>query len=163
MKEIILTQGQRALVDDADFDWLSQWNWRAQYCKNGPFYAARTVHGGASFTVLMHRVITGAPSGMEVDHINGDKLDNQRKNLRICSKSQNLGNQKIRSSNRSGFKGVSFSTSGARTPGWGRWKAKVKGIHLGYFSTAEEAALAYNTAAKQHFGEFAKPNVLIGG
>ena len=97
MKEIILTQGQRALVDDADFDWLSQWNWRAQYCKNGPFYAARTVHGGA------------------------------------------------------------------RTPGWGRWKAKVKGIHLGYFSTAEEAALAYNTAAKQHFGEFAKPNVLIGG
>ena len=49
------------------------------------------------------------------------------------------------------------------TQGWGRWKEKVKGIHLGYFSTAEEAALAYNTAAKQHFWEFAKPNVLIGG
>lgn len=92
MKQIKLTQGKVALVDDADYDWLNQWNWYAKRpWYGGHFYAARGPRkNGKRTTVYMHRLITNCPRDYEVDHINADTLDNRRANLEIVTKKQNL-------------------------------------------------------------------------
>ncbi len=97
----------------------------------------------------MHRLIMDCPDGMDVDHINGDGLDNRRENLRIVTRSQNLRNRKTFKNSKSGFKGVIFN------PVNGKWKAI---INLGTFDTSEEAAKAYDEAIKKLFGPLAKPN-----
>lgn len=153
MNKISLTQGKHALVDDKDFERLSQFKWHLRH--NG--YAARNksrkVGGG---TIFMHRIVLGAPKGMESDHINGDKLDNRRKNLRICTSSQNKANRNKQSNNSSGFKGVRFNVER------GKWCAfigfKGRSFNLGRFKYRKEAIVAYNKAAKKHFGEFALLN-----
>lgn len=100
----------------------------------------------------LHRLITKAPKGLFVDHINGDKLDNRKKNLRICTSAQSACNTKTSSNSKSGFKGV------WKLP-YGRWCAQItknrEKIHVGVFDTPEEAALAYNKKAKELHGEFA--------
>lgn len=110
--------------------------------------------------ISMHRLIMNTPDGMDTDHINRDKLDNRRENLRVCTTSQNTANSKKQSVNTSGFKGV-FSIEGAKGNAK-KWKSKieVKGssIYLGSFNTAQEAAKAYDNAAVKYFGEFAKLN-----
>lgn len=104
----------------------------------------------------MHRVITGAPNGVEVDHVDRDGLNNTRANLRQCSNAENVRNRSPMKNNTSGFRGVSFL---ART---GRWKATINGrgqrVHLGYHATAEEAARAYDAMARELHGEFARLN-----
>jgi hypothetical protein len=153
MKEIKLSQGKVALVDDGDFEWLNQWRWAAH--KNGyVFYVVRVVYTPTPKTIQIHRLITNAPKGMVVDHINGDGLDNRRENLRLCTVAENNKNRRRNSNNTSGYKGVRRDTY--------KYKAAIKSenklIHLGMFSSPEDAARAYDKAAKEIFGKFAKLN-----
>jgi hypothetical protein len=152
MKNIQLTQGKVAIVDDADFEWLSQWPW---FFSTG--YAIR--REGKLFgrkNIMMHRLIMNTPEGMDTDHINGDKLDNRRENLRVCTRSQNMQNTTRRSDNTSGYKGVDWDKEN------GKWRAEIKvdsrRINLGRYDSAEEAALAYDRAAREYHGEFANTN-----
>lgn len=95
MKTIPLTQGKVALVDDEDYEELSRFKWCATKNRRGKFYAVRggPRAGGGSPTVQMHVVIAGTPAGMDTDHIDGDSLNNQRSNLRICTRAENLSNR----------------------------------------------------------------------
>lgn len=160
MAEIPLTQGKVTLVDKEDYEFLSQWKWFAR--KNGiNWYASRQSKkdDGSPKTINMHSIILNPPKGMEIDHINGDGLDNRRSNLRLCFKFQNQRNSKLRLCSSSGYKGVSFSKDRKK------WRADIR-IHgklknLGFFLSKEEAAIAYNKAAIKEFGEFAKLNEVI--
>ena len=149
-KEIQLTQGKIALVDDEDFAMLVG---MGRWCYNSG-YAVR----GAG--VRMHRVILAAPKSAHVDHINGDMLDNRRCNLRLCNNSQNQMNRRV-ARGVSKFKGVLWQK---RANGSGFWKATITkdGVvrYLGSFPTDLEAAAAYNAAAIELYGAFAAINDL---
>ena len=143
MKTIQLTQGKTTIVDDDTFHDLSKHKW----CFNSG-YAGRNKNGNR---VLLHREIMLPEIGMEVDHINGDKLDNRRCNLRVCTKSGNMRNRLSYKCNKTGFKCViKFRT---------KYRANItvnnKALYLGVFATPEEAYSAYVKAAKMHHGEFA--------
>jgi hypothetical protein len=95
MKTIWLTQRQFTIVDDEDYDKLNKYNWCAIYKKHtNSFYACRGIRGIKHKTIYMHRVILDAPDTMEVDHINGDTLDNRRCNIRLATGSMNQKNRK---------------------------------------------------------------------
>lgn len=119
----------------------------------GVTYAMREVEDK---TTYMHRVIMNCPEGMQVDHINGNKKDNRRSNLRICSASQNMANRSKPSNNTSGYKGVGWRKSRCK------WIASIRVnsnlYHLGSFDCKHQAALTYDIAAKKYFGEFADLN-----
>ena len=154
MREIPLTQGKVALVDDGDYDLVSRFKWLAAKAPR-TWYARRVDYGaGRKKNESMHRLILNAPPDKIVDHINGNGLDNRRENLRLATKIQNNCNTRLRRDNRSGYKGVKRNAL--------RWIARIridrKLIHLGSFATKEDAARAYDNAARQHFGEFAKLN-----
>jgi len=156
MKMIPLSQGEHAVVDNDVYEYLIQWSWCADFMGNS-FYAAR---GEGRWPhrklVLMHRVIADAPTGMDVDHINGNGLDNRRENLRVCTHAENQRNRRKNKDNTSGFKGVFWHKNRKR------YQAQIKicgkKIHLGYFLDPAEAAHAYDEAAKKYFGEFARLN-----
>lgn len=147
--EIPLTRGFVALVDDADAEWLSQWKWCAISGKRGLFYAYRMQNGRG---VLMHRLIMGAQLGQLVDHRDTNSLNNQRLNLRIADHSMNAANRGATRKNVLGVKGVYRAGN--------KFKAMicVRGtiIRLGTFSALEDASAAYQAAAAEHFGEFAR-------
>ena len=153
MKIIKLSNGIETAVDDNLYGYLNQWNWYPA----GGGYASSTINGK---TVYMHRLIMKAKRGEEVDHINSNKLDNRRVNLRLCSTRENKMNRTIsKKNNTSGFKGVVFCK---RDKVWySRIKVNYKSIHLGSFQTKEEAAKIYNIFARRYFGKFAKLNVVI--
>jgi len=158
MKEIELSQGKRALVDAEDYEGLNQWKWSALRDKGGRcFYAVRSYQDGKKRQLTyMHRQIMGAQSGQEIDHQDGNGLNNRRANLRFCTRGQNSANRKKRAGCTSEFKGVSWRDK--------KWRAKIyvhsKQHHLGMFTDEEEAARSYNDAATELFGEFARLNVL---
>jgi hypothetical protein len=152
MKEIQLTQGKVAIVDDEDYEYLSQWKWHARESRY-TWYAAR--HDGNKM-ISMHRAITGAPSGLLVDHKDGDGLHNWRGNLRVCTLTQNGQNRRRQKNSTSGYKGVSLTRENGV---WGsRISVNKQEIFLGSFDSAEDAAIAYNHAALEYFGEFASFN-----
>ena len=159
MKQIVLTQGQYALVDDADYDWLNQYKWCAVNMK-GNFYAVRMSprRNGKQNKILMHRQILGLEEGdkRQGDHINHNTLDNRRDNIRICTQQENHMNRKSRPNTSSRFKGVSWCS---RTK---KWMAQIrinrKQIFLGRFRFEELAALSYDFAALKYFREFANFN-----
>lgn len=145
MKEVPLTRGKVALVDDEDYERVMAHRW----CYMTAGYAARGRDWGMQY---LHRFILDAPKGRRIDHISGDKLDNRRSNLRLCTHQQNMQNSKKRVDNTSGHKGVSFDKT------TGSWKAYInmdgKTVHLGRFPTAEAAAEHRNAIAEKLFGEF---------
>ena len=146
MPDLQLTNStETVLVDDSMYKELSKTRWRLN------FYGA--VVGNR---VFLSRVITKAPVGLVVDHINRNKLDNRMTNLRICTQQQNTFNQTKHKRGSSKFKGVNFHE------GTGKWRARInpnrKGIHLGLFEKEQEAADAYDKAATKHYGDFALLN-----
>lgn len=152
MKEIPLTQGKVALVDDEDYERLiAMGKWSIN--KEGYVFNAK-------FRVLMHRFILNAhriKSRVEVDHMFGNKLDNRKSMIRLCSSQENSRNRGRQINNKSGFKGVVFEASR------NKFKAQIqieKGVKLtiGRFNTIQEAARAYNAAAIKYHGEFANLN-----
>jgi hypothetical protein len=160
MKEIQLTQGQVALVDDEDYEELAQFKWCAQWFEHTQtYYAVRSVagqpQGPKRVRLQMHRVVMKAGKGMIVDHRFHETLNNQKYNLRICTAAQNNHNRSIASNNTTGCKGVS------RVPGSLKNKyiahLMVNGcrMHLGTFSSFAEAVVARRNAEKEHHGEFA--------
>lgn len=152
-KQIPLTKGKFALVDDSDYEYYSQFN----YYLHSEGYAVREIwNGGDKIRLRMHREIMNTPDGMDTDHINGDRLDNRRQNLRVCTRSENLRNGRKRENNTSQYKGVSFFKPIRKWRAYITLEKKTKS--LGYFKEEIEAAKAYNKAAIILFGEFAKLN-----
>lgn len=157
MKKIPLTKGKFAIVDDEDYEWLNKYKWQADKIGN-TYYAVRVVsQRGDRQKIYMHRCIMGAIRGQEIDHRNGNGLDNKKNNLRFCTRKQNLQNQKPHNGS-SKYKGVSWF----KWEAGGKWRAKIqinyKTIHLGLFNDETDAAKAYDEKAKEIFGEFARPN-----
>lgn len=160
VKEIELTQGRVTLVDDADYEWLMQWKWTLMDKGQNALYAYRSGprNGGRGKTIMMHRQVMHAPIGIDIDHRDGNGLHNCRSNLRFCNDRQNQANQRPRLGYSSKYKGVSWIKREHR------WRVGIKNsgksIHLGYFDDEIEAALAYNAAALELSGEFARLNVI---
>lgn len=154
MPQIQLTQGKFALVDDEDFEFLNQWKWYAIKART-TFYAVRNV-GRSPFQkrVWMHRAIMNTPAEMDTDHRDNNGLNNQRENLRVCTNTQNQANKNKQTNNTSGYKGVFWNNE--------KWQARIsiegKKIHLGHFTNVEDAARAYDNAAKNIYGEYARTN-----
>jgi len=150
---ITLTQGQVTVVDKDVYDRdLKNYTWHAHWRGNA-FYAARKEYGN---TISMHRQILQVPDGLDGDHIDMNTLNNRKTNLRVSTRSQNVANSNKRSNNTSGFKGVKWN---ATSRAWGAHLGLNNArLFLGYFNTPAEAAQAYNSAAKEHFGEFARLN-----
>tara|TARA_R110000868_G_scaffold22844_2_gene93185 strand:- start:1428 stop:1913 length:486 start_codon:yes stop_codon:yes gene_type:complete len=158
MKEIQLTQGKVALIDDEDYEYLNQWKWYVQKWNVG-FYAVRNIRVNKKYGgyVSMHRLITNNyDKNLITDHINGNTLDNRKLNLRICTYSDNNKNRNIAKNNLSGYKGVSYINQ------FNKYKAQIginkKTIYLGLFTDPIDAARAYNEAAIKYHGEFANIN-----
>ncbi len=152
MRYIKLTQDKRTKIDNEEYDALSKYKWYVAKRGYG-FYAQRIIKGRA---VQIHRVVMKAKKGEEIDHINGDTLDNRKKNLRIVNRSQNEWNRDKQKNNTSGFKGVSWNKRA------NKWFASIyknsQQIYLGLFEDKEEAAKAYNQAATKYHGKFALLN-----
>lgn len=153
MAEIPLTKGQVAIVDDADFEYLSQWNWQFTHG-----YARRRVkESGKTRVIYMHRVIARPLEMEEVDHVNMDGLDNRRANLRCCNRSQNNCNRKVRSDSKIGLKGVRYQHHPRSKKKFGA-SIRINGVskYLGAYWTAEEAHAAYVAAQPPLHKEFSR-------
>lgn len=165
MKHIKLTKDKIAFVDNKDFEYLNQWKWCAGKIKN-IWYAyrgkrqpkiAKGIYGKVK-RISMHRLILKAKKGQYVDHRDDNGLNNQRKNIRICTNSQNICRSRKRKNTSSKYKGVSWSKAS------NRWlvaiKANKKLIYLGLFYNEKDAAMTYNRAAKKYHKEFARLNII---
>lgn len=154
----MLLVGYEIQIDEEDIKLTENISWRIKKNSSGQIY----FEGWSKLTKCsqsLHRLIMNCPKGMVVDHINGNTLDNRKQNLRICTKLQNQYNQKKHKGNRhSQYKGVTFRKELKSKP----WEAfiykEAKHKRLGYFRTELEAAKAYDIAAKQAYGDFAKLN-----
>lgn len=146
-----------ARIDIGDIGKVSPFYWRRLRRNNSdrPGYAvAKTYVNGQRILIYMHRLLIDAPKGMEVDHIDGDGLNNTRENLRLATRQQNLANTRISRTNKSGYKGVSWDS--VRN----KWTAHIeingRSINLGRFSEIQDAVAAYQSSAKNLFGQFAR-------
>lgn len=164
MREIILTKGKVALIDDADHEFLSQWNWCAYVNRSGNWYARCSLYLGGGRknskrkTLHMHRLLLGLPDDPKIrtDHIDGNGLNNQRHNLRPATPTQNGANMRSRKNSASKYVGVSWKK------GLNKWQAEVKHgkerYYAGVFHNEEEAAKARDIVAKKIYGEYAHLN-----
>jgi hypothetical protein len=149
-----LTQGKWTKIDIVDWPRASMFMWCSQQTQDGAWYAVGTPYGKQKPTGL-HRFLLDAPDGREVDHWDGNGLNNTRRNLRVCTHVQNMANKAKWTEGPSKFKGVTVSVDG--------WFAKISNhglsIALGVFSSEVEAARVYDEAARQLYGEFSRPNI----
>ncbi len=141
------------VVDDEDVWRLENFNW---VIGTHGYVCRREKIDGKWVAILLHREIMACRDGYVIDHINGNALDNRKRNLRECSLAENLRNRKIHKNNRSGLKGVYCDQRRKDKP----WKAQIrvdgKKVFLGSFAASAEAAAAYVTAARKYHGEFAR-------
>lgn len=163
MKEIKLTKGFIKLVDDKDFDYLNQWKWCVLIVKGSKtFYAKRGLYikeTQETGVILMHReILRLSNSQTKADHIDHNGLNNQRGNLRIATHSQNVANASSRKNSSSKYLGVYWDKIR------NKWAVEItknyKKRYLGHFKTENEAATAYNDAAKVIHGQFANLNII---
>ena len=146
--KIPLTQGKFTLIDKDDFNKINQYIWHF----DGRY--AATNHKRKH--LRLHRILLNVPPKFHTDHINGNPLDNRKFNLRICSQTENIRNKGFSKNNTSGYKGIFFNKSVGFFQSYITVNRKHK--YLGRFISAIEAAIAYDKAAKQYFGEFARTN-----
>lgn len=155
MKEIQLTTGKVALVDDDDYEYLNQFKWYIMKNRNRYYAMKKIYQNGQQTAMLMHRLIMNTPSGMDTDHIDMNGLNNQKSNLRVCTRSQNMYNTNKNTNTSSKYRGVYLL-------GPNRWQVKIsvnhKSIYLGMYKTEIEAAIKYDEAAIKNRGEFARLN-----
>jgi hypothetical protein len=166
MKKIALSgqrgQGKYALVDDEDYEYLSRFRW---FWGPTSTYATGYVTGDGRMS-LMHKLVINVPAGYFADHINGDRLDNRRSNLRVVTGSQNNWNMGASSRNQWGLRGVSYHKKAGKWEAYlgigGNAKAGVRTrkIYLGLYTSPEAAGRAYNVAAIQFYGDYARLNDL---
>ena len=162
MKEIMLTKGRKAIIDDEDFEKLSHYKWCVDIKRLGIQEYALTANwiNGKSNNIMMHRLIMNLKKLDKrfIDHINGNGLDNRKINLRICTRSQNQWNSKKHKKCISKYKGVSWDKTR------NRWQCHIKfhyiSINLGRYKSETDAAIAYNNAALKYHGDFARLNEL---
>lgn len=160
VKEINVNGGFKALVDDDDYNLISSYKWRVQKggSKKNPIIYART----GKRSIKMHRMLLNATDGFDVDHINGNGLDNRRCNIRVVTRSQNLANTSQHKDSNRNFKGVGFIKfkNGYIPPKpYQAWICvNYKHICLGTYATEIEAARAYDIAAIKYFGDAARLN-----
>lgn len=155
IRYIALTQGQVAVVDAEDYDWLNQHNWCAHWNKDTKSFYARRMSitaSGKSFLLGMHAAILNLPDGRHPDHIDGDTLNNRRENLRPSTRIQNQQNRGLQSNNRTGVKGVHYDARRNKYIAQLRFAGKIK--HLGSFDQLSEAASVRLAEAKALHGEF---------
>lgn len=164
MKEIPLTQGKVALVDVEDYERINKYKW---HYNSG--YAVRQIrvepsdgYKNRQKKLFMHRVILNIKVSYkyeEIDHINGNSIDNRKENLRAVEHKQNCQNRKIQSNNKSKYKGVHLQKDCKR------YRADIsvnsKQVYLGMYETAVQAAIVYNVAAIKYYGKYAKLNRYI--
>ena len=173
MKVIHLTRGKISLIDNEDYEKVNQYKWYASPAPGDTFYAKRKIwipnnghltkqgkyiKNGQYKSISLHRFIINAPYNKEVDHIDGDGLNNRRNNLRLCNHMENMRNVPVRKTSKSGLKGVTWCKQ------TNKWRVVIqdnkKYIHVGRFIEIEDAIKAYNNKAKELFGEFAYQNKL---
>lgn len=161
MKKIKLSQGRVALVDDEDYEWLNQFTWFTTRSRDA-FYASRRERGVKNKKVKMHRMIMKTPVHLQVDHIDHNGLNNQKSNLRNCTNSQNHMNEKPKRNAK--YKGVQHCVKKYKNSVYKSIQSKIyvngKSITLGTFKTERDAAIAYNNAAAEYFGDFANLNII---
>lgn len=149
-----LTKGFEAIIDASDAEFVGKNNWSVRVMPTTQYAQRTTRRGGKVKTIPMHRALLGCGGGYDVDHIDGNGLNNRRDNLRVATRAGNKRNSRRPSNNTSGYKGVSWRKRESL------WTASIccngKQMHLGYFSSAEDAHDAYAKAATFYFGAFAR-------
>lgn len=157
LKEIKLTQDKIAEIDDEEYWRCKVYTWVAKWSHNDTWYAVAWKKGSVG-NIYLHKFIMRTDE--EIDHIDGNGLNCQKNNLRIVTRTQNMQNAKPYRGGTSKYKGVSKRSNG-------RFQAKIrlngKLIYLGSFIDETEAAMAYDEAAIELFGEYARPNFVKGG
>ena len=158
MKKINLTRGAVAIVDDKDYEKLSKHRW---YYNQGYALRAITLDSGNQAWIKMHTAIMGKIKGLEIDHINGDRLDNRKENLRHVTHLQNVQNKASDKNTSSQYKGVHWCKERKR------WKSQIaidgKHYHLGLYRNEKDAAYVYNVWAEYFFGAYARLNTVTEG
>lgn len=173
---VVTLAAYRIVVDECDAEWAAQWQWfiKASWwgARARNLYAARFTTNaerdsgnfGESATALLHRELLGLAhgNGLVVDHINGDGLDNRRSNMRVCTYRENSLNRGPARNGTTGYKGVSFVKKARTKPYQAQITENGRTHYLGVYATADEAAIAYDFAAVDLFGEFAWLNFREG-
>ena len=157
MKKIPLTQNKLASIDNEDFELISQYKWCVSKKHSISYAITSAIKNNIKTTLKMHRLIMKiVDPKIQIDHVDGDGLNNQKLNLRICTSQQNQRNRQKNKVSSSKFKGIWWDKRVKK------WQVSIqigkKRKHLGYFHNEIEAAKAYDTAAKKYFGEFARFN-----